>query len=622
MSSDPFERYESVDSSDVVEWALSESRRCVESLKPVSDLVYERAVRYYTLPMVYNVKKNGAGMFFIRKDSRYTINMKRNDELVVLVDGGNLGEDAVIHDYYLDREGKLLAYFYTLKGADVGELVVLDVRSMEAVDRIRGSISDVVILEDGSFYYSKFFRSGSCPDGVEAPCERVFLREGGDDELVFGKGLPKNFFITLTRSTDGQKALLNVSYGWTSNTLYAGPIDDPARWVKTLDGGFRAWFVDAVRDSYIVAAYDRGGLGRILLLPDGEPRELVPEQGAALQDAMLVGNYIVVSYLMNASSHVKVFDLNGRFVQEIRFPEPASIARMRSSGDSGLIEVRYFAKPYEVVEVSPSSEVVTLRKILEHPKVVNTEVSEGFAVSHDGTKIHYFWIRSSGGSRRAVIYGYGGFNIALTPNFLPWIPIFLDFGVDVVVANLRGGSEYGEEWHRAGMRDRKINVFYDYIAVAEVFRSAGYRVAGMGRSNGGLLIGAVITMRPDLLCAAAIGYPVLDMLKYHKLYIGAAWIPEYGDPENLADREYLLRYSPYHNLREGVKYPPTIIYTGLHDDRVHPAHALKFYAKLVSYGNEACLRLETASGHAGSSPEVLAREMADVISFLLKHIGS
>ncbi len=622
MLSDIFDKYELIDRADIIEWALNESRKCIESLRSTSDLVYERALKYYTLPVIYNVKRSKAGMFFIRKDKSFTINLRKDSESIVLVDSRDLGEDAVIHNYYLDRDGKLLAYFYTLKGADVGELVVLDVRSMDVVDRIKGSISDVVILEDGSFYYSKFFRSGSCPDGVEAPCDRVFLRRDGEDELVFGEGIPRNFFISLTTSTDGRRALVNVSYGWASNTLYAGPVDDPTRWVKILDGTSRAWFIDAVGDSYIITTYDRGGFGRILLLPhEGNVQELVPEQGTALQDAMLVGNYIIASYLVDASSHIKVFDLDGRFVQEVRFPEPASVIRMWSDGGGGLIEVRYFTKPYEVVEVGSSNGVLTFRKVLEHPKVVDAEVREGFAVSHDGTKIHYFWVGSRSGSKRVVIYGYRGFNIALTPNFMPWIPTLLDFGVDVVVANLRGGSEYGEEWHRAGMRDRKMNVFYDYIAVAEAFKSMGYRVAGIGRSNGGLLMGAVITMRPDLLCAAAIGYPVLDMLKYHKLYIGAAWIPEYGDPENPVDREYLLKYSPYHNLREGVRYPPTIIYTGLYDDRVHPAHALKFYAKLVSYGNNTCLRLETASGHAGSSPEVLAREMADVIAFLLEHMS-
>ncbi|MEM2235126.1 MAG: prolyl oligopeptidase family serine peptidase, partial [Desulfurococcaceae archaeon] len=181
--------------------------------------------------------------------------------------------------------------------------------------------------------------------------------------------------------------------------------------------------------------------------------------------------------------------------------------------------------------------------------------------------------------------------------------------------------EYGEKWHEAGMKRNKMNVFHDYIAVVEKFKSMGFRVAGFGRSSGGLLIGAVMTLKPSLLDVAAIGYPVLDMLKFHKLYVGAAWIPEYGDPEDRGDREYLLQYSPYHNLKEGEEYPPTIVYTGLYDDRVHPAHALKFYAKMKSFGNNVCLRIEASSGHSGSSPQVLAMEMADVLSFILLNLS-
>ncbi|MCS7099648.1 MAG: prolyl oligopeptidase family serine peptidase, partial [Sulfolobales archaeon] len=490
------------------------------------------------------------------------------------------------------------------------------------VDRMRGSISDVVFLEGGDFYYAKFFRSGRCPDGVEAPCERVYLRESGKDELVFGSGLQRNYFISLSQSTDGRRALLSVSYGWTRNSLYAGPVEDPSRWVRVLSGDFRSFFVDSLGEEYLVVVYDSRGLGRVLRVRDeGSASEIVPEREMALQNAVLVGEHIVTSYLKDASSRVEVYDLGGKLVGGLVFEEPSSVFNMYSYGLGGFIEVRSFTRPYQVLEVNESEGRVEFRRFVEHSKVVEANVTEDFAESHDGTKVHYFWIRSPRRGRAVVVYGYGGFGIPLTPSFTPWLPLLVELGVDVVVANLRGGSEYGEEWHRAGMRNNKINVFYDYVAVAEKFKSIGYSIAGFGRSNGGLLIGSVIAMRPDLLEAAAIGYPVLDMLKFHKLYIGAAWIPEYGDPDDPLDREYLLKYSPYHNVREGVRYPPTIVFTGLYDDRVHPAHALKFYAKLVSYGNKSCLRLETSSGHAGSSPEVLAREMADVVTFILKHLG-
>ncbi len=622
VSLDPFDEFENINDPKVVNWALSESSKCVSSLEPLSSYVYRKALAYYTIPVLYNVKKNPAGVFYMKRNATYSINLERGSEVLKLIDSQDLGESAVIHNYYVDGGGRLFAYFYTERGSDVGELVVVDLLDLSIVEKVRGSISDVVLLGDGRFYYTMLYREGKCPDGVEPPCERVFLRESERDELVFGSGLPRNYFISLTESADRRKALVSISYGWVKNSLYAGPLEDPSKWVNVLEGDFRSSFIDSVGSRYFIAAYDLRGFGRILSIDEGgSVVELVPEQNTALQDAILVGEHIVASYLLDASSRVRVYDLRGRIVDELSFEEPASVARMYSYGSGGFLEIRYFTKPYQVLEVAEHENRPVFTKFAEHEDLVYAQVVEGFAESHDGVRVHYFWIRSPKGSKSAVVYGYGGFGIALTPTFSSWIPLLLELGVDVVVANLRGGSEYGEEWHKAGMRDKKTNVFYDYIAVAEKFKSMGYSVAGLGRSNGGLLIGAVITIRPDLLSAAAIGYPVLDMLKFHKLYIGAAWTTEYGNPDVPTDREYLEKYSPYHNVKKGVRYPPTIVFTGIYDDRVHPAHALKFYAKLLSYGNEVCLRLETSSGHAGSSPKVLAKEMADVVAFLLKHLG-
>ncbi len=614
MYEDPFEYLEDIRNPNVVSWALSESRRCVEKLRPLSDKIMGLTLRYYSIPVLYSFSRNRAGLFFLKRDLAYSVNLVRGDNMEVLVNSRDLGEDAAIHSYYIDREGKLFAYFYTLKGSDVGELVVAEVDTLSTVDRIHGSVSDVVFLGGGRYYYVKFFREGRCPDGVESPCERVFLRDGGRDEVVFGEGLPRNHFVSLKASADYSHALIRVSYGWARDTLYVGPLGSPSRWVRVHEGGFRSRLVDSVGGSYLAILYDGEKFGRLVKL-GGNTSEVVPERGEYLQDAIAVGDYIVASYVRHASSYLAVFDLEGRPVREVTFEEPASVAWLSSYGSGGFVELRYFTRPYEVLEISVLNGL-SFRRVAEHPRVVDAEVVEEFADSYDGTKVHYFWIRKRKDTGKVVVYGYGGFSVALTPIFTPWIPVFIALGYDVVVANLRGGSEYGEKWHEAGMRDRKVNVFYDYISVARRFKSAGLRVVGLGRSNGGLLIGAVITMEPGLLDVAAIGYPVLDMLKFHKLYIGSAWIPEYGDPDNPRDREYLAKYSPYHNIRDGVRYPPTIIYTGLYDDRVHPAHALKFYAKLKSYENDVCLRLETSSGHASSSPEVIAREVADVVAFI------
>jgi len=216
-----------------------------------------------------------------------------------------------------------------------------------------------------------------------------------------------------------------------------------------------------------------------------------------------------------------------------------------------------------------------------------------------------------------VAHGYGGFAVSLTPRFYPYIVPFLEDGGTFVVANLRGGKEYGEEWHRKGMRERKQNVFDDFMAVLELFKQKGSKIVALGGSNGGLLVGAVLTQCPELLDGALIGYPVLDMLRFHKLHIGKAWTPEYGDPDNPKDVEFLTRYSPYHNVTK-KKYPPIMLYTGLHDDRVHPAHAFKFAAKLDEAEVTYLLRVETKSGHSGATPTTKIEEYADVMAFVYK----
>jgi prolyl oligopeptidase len=216
-----------------------------------------------------------------------------------------------------------------------------------------------------------------------------------------------------------------------------------------------------------------------------------------------------------------------------------------------------------------------------------------------------------------LAYGYGGFAVSLTPRFYPYAIPFLEDGGAFVIANLRGGKEYGEEWHRKGMREKKQNVFEDFKAVLKTFKDQGSKVVAFGVSNGGLLVGTVLTKHPQLIDGALIGYPVLDMLRFHKLHIGEAWVPEYGNPNHSKDAEFLAKYSPYHNVTK-KSYPPIMLFTGLHDDRVHPAHALKFAAKLDEVKAPYLLRVETKSGHSGATPTTKTEEYADIMAFVYK----
>jgi prolyl oligopeptidase len=356
-------------------------------------------------------------------------------------------------------------------------------------------------------------------------------------------------------------------------------------------------------------------MGRILAINEnGETRETVGEQEYPLQEAVIAENRIIGNYLVNASSILKIFELDGKKLDEIKLKPSGTIDSLDSDGTRCVFRYESFFIPYRVY-------------ILEkgHLRVLDSrQISKDFAVkdlwarSKDSTQIHIFKVgKRDKMHKQVLVYGYGGFAFSLTPRFYPQVVPFLEDGGAFAVVNLRGGKEYGEEWHRKGMREKKQNVFDDFTAALEYFKNERCKVVAYGGSNGGLLVGTILTQHPQLLDGALIGYPVLDMLRFHKLYIGKAWVPEYGNPEDPKDAEFLIKYSPYHNVTK-KKYPPIMLYTGLHDDRVHPGHAFKFAAKLEEVGAPYLLRVETKSGHAGATPTTRIEEYADIMAFVYK----
>jgi prolyl oligopeptidase len=367
-----------------------------------------------------------------------------------------------------------------------------------------------------------------------------------------------------------------------------------------------------------VASFDHGGMGRILAINGkGETREIVGEQVYPLQEAVIAENKIVGNYLVNASSTLTTFALDGKKLGEIKLEPLGTVDSLDSDGSRCVFRYESFFIPYRVYILEKNR-----LRVLD-----SREIGKGFAVedlwarSKDSTQIHIFEAGKKDKMHKQVLaHGYGGFAFSLTPRFYPQIIPFLEDGGTFAVVNLRGGKEYGEEWHRKGMREKKQNVFDDFMAALEYFRNEGSKVVAFGGSNGGLLVGAILTQRPELLDGALIGYPVLDMLRFHKLYIGEAWVPEYGNPDDPKDAEFLIKYSPYHNVIKR-KYPPIMLYTGLHDDRVHSAHAFKFAAKLEEVGAPYLLRVETKSGHSGATPTTKIKEYADIIAFVYKALG-
>ncbi len=503
-------------------------------------------------------------------------------------------DEVLLQGFTVDDKGRFLAYSFSIGGADEGITRIINLETGELIEEFRPSVWNVTFLEDG-YYFARFYRHGETPDGVKAPAERFFRKDASGEKLVFGKGLGSGYFISLRKSTDGKWAMVTVTFGWNSAEIYAGPIDEPEKWEKVYSADVPVEPVD-VRDGKLYLLTREGkGLGKLIAVRDGKIEEVIPEGEFPLEWAVLVGDKILAGRLVHASHRLEVYSLDGEKLDEMTFDLPGSVYPLDTDGKKVLLRYESFTVPYRLYEFDGELKLVEGQEIEG-----NFRVEEDFAASKDGTRVHYFLVKGEKDEKKAWVFGYGGFNISLTPRFFPQAIPFIKRGGTFGMANLRGGSEYGEEWHRAGMRENKQNVFDDFIAVLEKLKGEGYRVAAWGRSNGGLLVSATLVQRPDVMDSALIGYPVIDMMRFHKLYIGSVWIPEYGNPDEPRDREFLLKYSPYHNVRP-AEYPPTLIYTGLHDDRVHPAHAIKFFLKLKEVGAPVYLRVETKSGHMGKT---------------------
>jgi len=609
---------ENLKDAKVKKWFSKRDRASRRLLRTLSAKLKPRIKHYYSIPYALLARTSKKGHFvLLREGGKFKIKLITSDGFSnELIDSTDFGKDVVLQWIYVSDDGDRFAFSYSLGGSDEGILKVMETSSGEVLDELKGVIGNIVWLDEDRYFYGRFYQKKKTPDGVAPPTERIFLRENGRDEMVFGRGIPTSHFITLTRSTEGCRALLAVNYGWTKSDVYAGKLEEFQKWGLIYGkGDFVTWPLDYYKGEYLVASFDQKGMGRILAINDNnEVREIVREQAHPLQEAVVMEDRIVASYLVDAASMLKTFSLITAETHEIQ-PQPCgSIDSLDSNGTECVFRYESFFVPYRIYSLKKDK--LSVLDSTEIEKQLTIE--DVWVKSTDSTRIHTFHVgKKNGKSSQVLAWGYGGFGISITPKFYPHVIPFLEDGGTFIAANLRGGKELGEEWHRKGMGDKKQNVFDDFKAVLGLFKRKHAKVIGFGISNGGLLVGAVLTQRPELLDGALIGYPVLDMLRFHKLYIGKAWVPEYGDPDNPGDAEFLSRYSPYHNLIKR-RYPPIMFYTGLHDDRVHPAHAFKFAAKLEEVGASSLLRVETKSGHSGATPMTKIEEYSDVMAFVYK----
>jgi prolyl oligopeptidase len=541
----------------------------------------------------------------------------------------------------VSRDGSLMIYMLRQGGADeeVPHLFNVDQRReiTEEFPKARYFSTDFSGDKSG-VYYSRQTEKGP----------RVFWHKLGtpssEDKIIFGEGYGPEKIISSSVSEDGQNLLIHVLYGasgdkvevYVKNLAKDGPI---VTVVNGVDARFQASF--GGQKIYIQTNWD-APLEKIMATDIATPgrdhwKTVVPESKAHIEGLSLVGGKLSVLYSRNASSELQVFDATGKPVREVAMPAIGTALGL--FGQWASSETFYYFASYFVPGTVYRYDLNTgAQSVWYKPDVPvksdEFEVRQVWFNSKDGTRVPMFVAHKKGlkldGSAPALLTGYGGFNVSETPFFSSSAVVWMEQGGIFADANMRGGGEFGEKWHQAGMHEKKQNVFDDFIAAAEWLIASHYtspaKLAIRGGSNGGLLMGAMITQRPDLFAAVLCQFPLLDMLRYQNFLVARYWIPEYGSSENADEFKYIYAYSPYQHVKAGTKYPAVMFVTGDSDTRVAPLHARKMAALMqasAAPGRPILLKYDTKSGHSGGDPVTkTVEDVTDELSFLLWQVGA
>lgn len=568
-----------------------------------------------------------------------------------LLDPNTLSRDGTVAlaGTKVSDDGKLLAYGTAAAGSDWNEWKVRDVATgQDRSDHLKWiKFSSAEWNPDGKgFFYGRFPepRPGDDLKAANYYQKVSYHRIGtpqADDTLVWEDREHKDWRASPTVTDDGKYLILTLGKGTDAKyrILYR-PLDQPTQDPVHLVGEFEAeyQFIDNDGPVFWFKTNKNAPRGKLVaidtrLLHPEHWVELIPEAAETLESVDLVGDHFLAVYLKDAHSVVRVFDVHGKHVGDVDLPGLGTAAGFHGKRKDGetfyaFTSFTYPAAIYRYQVASGESKLWRRPTLKFDPD--NYETVQVFYNSKDGTRIPMFLSHKKGlrrdGTNPTLLWGYGGFNIPVQPSFKPVDLAWMEMGGIYAVANLRGGGEYGEQWHQSGTRANKQNVFNDFIAAAEWLIAEKFttrnKLAIQGRSNGGLLVGACMTQRPDLYGACLPGVGVMDMLRFHKFTIGWAWVDDYGSSEHPEQFKSLFAYSPLHKIKSGTCYPPTLITTADHDDRVVPAHSFKFAAALQaaqSCDNPVLIRIETRAGHGAGKPTAKQIEEAgDELAFLVK----
>jgi prolyl oligopeptidase len=579
-------------------------------------------------------------------------------EKSVLLDPNLLSEDGTIAltDWKISKDGKYLAYATSASGSDWQIWRVKDISTKEDLpEQIEWSkFSSVAWNPDSSGFYYCAYDQPDDTDTYEAvnQHQKVMYHQLGteqsQDPLVYRRPDQPEWGYDPIISDDGNYLILEISKGTDRrNRIFYRELDtqdDFTELIPDLEATYK--YVGSDGEYFYLRTNYLAPRGKLISIDTSNPgknnwKTIIDEDQDAIESIKLIFDQFVVIYLHDAYHQIKRFDLEGRKIGSIELPMIGSIFSTdletflfgERTDDELFFVFNSFISPPTVFKYSFASEesleIESPQLPFDFQKYL---VEQVFVRSKDGTRVPMFLIHSKNQHRSkndpALLYGYGGFNISMTPSFLVSRLVWLEFGGTLAVANLRGGGEYGEEWHQAGSLLHKQNVFDDMFACAEYLVENGYtsreKLAIEGRSNGGLLVGACITQRPELFGAALPAVGVMDMLRFNKFTIGWAWESDYGSPQDPELFQVLYSYSPLHNLKPGTQYPPTLVTTADHDDRVVPGHSFKFISALqAAQAGDApvLIRIQTKAGHGFGKPtQVLIEEYTDIITFLIKSL--
>ena len=662
---DPYRWMEDLDSADVAAWVAAENQVTSDHLAklPMREPFKQRITELWNYPKVTIPVREGGRYFFqknsgLQRQAPLYGRASLTAEPTLVLDPNVLSPDGSVSlaQWKPSPDGRLLAYGLSEGGADWQTLHVRDLgKGVELGDQVRWMrFSDISWTKDSKgFFYSRYPEppKGKVLEAALSGQALYYHRVGApqsEDRLIYARPDLPTWFINGTVTEDGRYLLVFMYKGSDNNNrLYYAELGEPnspkvGAVVKPLieadDAEFAA-FGNAGPELYLRT--DRAAPNRKVIAVDvrhPEPsawRTVVPEGKEAIEKVSLIGGRLVTQYLVNVQSRLSLFGLDGSAQGDVALPGTGTVTDTGGRQDAPEIFYAFSSPlfPTTVFSFDPASKERTPFEAAKPPVDVSQyETRQLFAVSKDGTRVPFFLTARKNlaldGSHPTMVYGYGGFSISTLPTYRPDVPAWLELGGIWVTANMRGGAEYGEAWHKAGHLDKKQTVFDDFIAVAEHLVKEQYtspaKLGIMGGSNGGLLVGAVEQQRPDLFAVALPAVGVMDMLRYDKFTGGRAWVTEYGSSSDAAQFAYLVKYSPVQNVRPGVCYPATLVTTADHDDRVVPSHSFKFTAAMQAA--QACsrpilIRVEVQGSHGYRPTDKRIAELADEWAFAAAQMG-